>query len=530
MKNESISEGQKLSDTFFSAYDKMKANIKSSRYNKKLNTFFIAPSLKSNYLHNNKSLKESPRSRNINRKSTTYSTLYNYNKSANKMKSIKNQFQSNISPTLSTFENEKEITKSTIEEEKMKNIHKKIYSLYNSYYKAYKFQNLKNKQKDLEKTNRNKYKTLLFNINSPKKNDESDNFKKLLRQNTFSRSVQKKSKTSKFKAAFQATFNFQSPNAKKRRTSVILRSEPNRLLRERVEEVVKEIEHRNKKKYVPKVKIRKGRVKLVSLLNQKKGVIDDTINMISKKKIAKTTPIMLVRKPTNNIEMNELIINSFGFGMNHIEFSKKLYDLNEVFFSLLETMKKKRTEMDIARFEKTKRKYEDKDQHDINFELYNQRNNRDKWEKKFMHDQYEYRIPEKVFQKFKRQQRAEIKKNCIDNAKKLSYLITKLDADEYEIPDDVTHNYRSSKSNLSCVNLKRISRLLKILRTVEDEEKTGNIIIKADYLKKEQQSIENGMINIIGKSGKPRFVKNLLKPKTVNKYKSISGDFFGLPV
>ena len=75
------------------------------------------------------------------------------------MKSIKNQFQSNISPTLSTYENEKEITKSTIEEEKMKNIHKKIYSLYNSYYKAYKFQSLKNKQKDLEKTNRNKYKT-----------------------------------------------------------------------------------------------------------------------------------------------------------------------------------------------------------------------------------------------------------------------------------------------------------------------------------------------------------------------------------
>ena len=61
----------------------------------------------------------------------------------------------------------------------------------------------------------------------------------------------------------------------------------------------------------------------------------------------------------------------------------------------VETMKKKRTEMDIARFEKTKRKYEDKDQHDINFELYNQRNNRDKWEKKFMLDQYEYRIPEK---------------------------------------------------------------------------------------------------------------------------------------
>ena len=100
--------------------------------------------------------------------------------------------------------------------------------------------------------------------------------------------------------------------------------------------------------------------------------------------------------------MNNLIISSYGVGFNHIEFSKKLYDLNEVFFSLLENMKERRTEIDIARFEKAKRKYEDKDFHKINFELYFQRNNRDKWEKKFMHDQYEYKLPEKLFKKFKK--------------------------------------------------------------------------------------------------------------------------------
>jgi soluble cytochrome b562 len=232
--------------------------------------------------------------------------------------------------------------------------------------------------------------------------------------------------------------------------------------------------------------------------------------------------------------MNKLIINSFGIGHNHVEFSKKLYDLNEVFFSLLETMKQKRSEIDIARFEKEKRKYTDpsdyKDYHKINFELINQLNNRDKWGQKFMLEQYQYKIPEKEFQKFKKSEKQKYKEKATNTAKKVSSLILNLDADEYEPTDDVTHNYRSTKSNISSINFKRIVRLLKILKYQEDEEQTGYIAIKPDFLRKEQRLIENEMLNIIGKSGKPRFVKNILKPKTVDKYKSISGDYFGLPV
>ena len=217
--------------------------------------------------------------------------------------------------------------------------------LYTSYYKAYQFQTLKSKekhdeeiQKELEKVKRNNYKSFLFNFNSPSK--ESVKKGQLLRRNTVSRSIQIKSKTSIIQEAFKATFNFQSPTIKKRKTSYIIRTEPSRLLRERVKEVVKEIDNKNRNKYIPKVKADDGRVKLVSLLNQRNGIIDETINFMSKKKFAKATPLMLVRKPTNNIEMNELIINSFGVGVNHIEFSMKLYDLNEVFFNLLEIMKK----------------------------------------------------------------------------------------------------------------------------------------------------------------------------------------------
>ena len=235
---------------------------------------------------------------------------------------------------------------------------------------------------------------------------------------------------------FKSSFQFQSPQIKKRKHSYnLLRTESDKRLREKVNEVVREIDHNKKKEYIPKVKSKEARSRLVSLLNRKKGIVDETLNLLSKKKMAKNDPFMLVKKPTNNIEMNNLIINSFGVGNAHIEFSKKLYDLNEVFFSLLENMKIRRTEIDIARFEKAKRKYENKDYHKINFESYYQRNNRDRWEKRFMLDQYEYRIPEKEFQKFKRYERAKDKKIFMENAKKLSHLITKLDADEYEAPD-----------------------------------------------------------------------------------------------
>ena len=67
------------------------------------------------------------------------------------------------------------------------------------------------------------------------------------------------------------------------------------------------------------------------------------------------------------------------------------------------------------------------------------------------------------------------------------------------------------------------------MKNIEDDEQTGKIIIKADVLKKEQKNIENGIISAIGKSGKPRIIKTLFKPRTIRKYKGISGNYFGLP-
>ena len=79
------------------------------------------------------------------------------------------------------------------------------------------------------------------------------------------------------------------------------------------------------------------------------------------------------------------------------------------------------------------------------------------------------------------------------------------------MPGEITHNYRSSNGNLSPINLKRISRLLNILKTGEVNEQMGKIILKTEFLKKEQKWIENKIFNIFGKSWLTRFVRNLLK-------------------
>ena len=70
-------------------------------------------------------------------KYTYLMNLFNYNKSANKIKSTKKQSQSNLIQTLSTYDNEKEIMNRNNYQEKIKNIHKKIFNMYNAYYKTY---------------------------------------------------------------------------------------------------------------------------------------------------------------------------------------------------------------------------------------------------------------------------------------------------------------------------------------------------------------------------------------------------------
>lgn len=278
-----------------------------------------------------------------------------------------------------------------------------------------------------------------------------------------------------------------------------------------------------------KHRAKEGRGKLVSLLNRPaKSQNDGDLNIFSKKKIHKNENPMLIRKPTNNIEMNNLIINSFGAGYNHNEYSKKIFNLNETFFSLLENMKKRRAEMDIAKFEREKNKYAKKGMEKQSYDIYSQKN-RDKWEKQFMLEQYQYKIPEGEFKKFKKMKQLEMRKQIIKDSQKLSQLLTNMDAEEYEFPDAISKFYKSSKNSISIKNVKRIYRVNKIMKNIEDEEQTGKIVFDANKLKKEQKRIETEIFCVIGRTGKPRFVKSIFKPRTIRKYKGISGNYFGLP-
>ena len=336
--------------------------------------------------------------------------------------------------------------------------------------------------------------------------------------------------------------NFYTENDNKTNNNKLRRN--NEILHRRVSSLIKELnikrnsllllfkdeenkENASKKssKELSKSRIKEARHKLLSLLNKKEY---DFLNFSSKRRILRSeNPI--IKKPTNNLEMNQLIINSFGVGFNHSEYAQKIYNLNETFFSLLENMKQRRAEMDIAKFEREKNKYLKKEDQKINYEIFFQKSYRDKWERKFMLNQYKYKIPEKEFKKFKKYKQQQLKKKIIKDSQKLSDLLTKMDAEEYELPEVISKHYKSTGNFISPKNIKRIYRVQKILKNIEDDEQTGEVIINVDKLKKEQKKIEEELISSIKDTGKPRFVKNVFKTKTILKFKGITGDYFGLP-
>ena len=533
-------------------------------------------------IHNNKKeiLSQTPK-----RKTDSNLSLNNYLNLNNLEKNNKFQLHNNISPTLSS-NNENDLMLNTnynssqIENKYFERFNKKIIEFYSMYQKTYE----NNSMEDINK-NKNKTKLIFKTINNTNDNNNekskkiniflsekrnNNNIHKINKRNNYLSNIKSKTieknriknsislnlnkKHNFFNHSYKNTFK-RDQNLKystcltegnKKRYSILNRKQSNSFLRTKVSDLIRELNLKKSSEYYlikreeRAEKMRNKnlnnkpndvRGKLVSLLNRPAENQNEKefskINYFSKRKIQKGENPMLIRKPTNNIEMNNLIINSFGAGYNHNEFSKKIFNLNETFFALLENMKQKRAEMDIAKFEKEKNKYIKKGFQKQNYEAYFQK--RDRWEKKFMHDQYIYRIPETEFKKFKKFKQNELKKQIIKDSQKLSELLTNMDAEEYEFPDTISKYFKSTKNSISIKNVKRIYRVQKIIKNIEDEEQTGKIIIKADKLKKEQRNIETEIISAIGRSGKPRFVKTLFKPRTIRKYKGISGNYFGLP-
>lgn len=270
---------------------------------------------------------------------------------------------------------------------------------------------------------------------------------------------------------------------------------------------------------------RKNRNKFFNLLNR-----DGSLNSFLKTMKFKTTNNIfksfshkenVIKRPKNTMEMNKLLINSFGLnrgGLN--ETSKKLYSLNETFFTIMNEMKKAKAEMELESLNKY-----DKDT-PINIELMKKKEK--KWEKKFLLNMYNNKLSEKEFNNFKQLNKIQQKMDILKESQLLADNMMKIDAEEYEEPDDL-YEFKSTKSFVSNINVYRIRRVKRIMKNIEDKEQLGAYDVNVEKLKQNQKESETEGMLAIKRSGKPRFVKTQFKSSTIKKYKGVSGDYFGLP-
>lgn len=242
----------------------------------------------------------------------------------------------------------------------------------------------------------------------------------------------------------------------------------------------------------------------------------------------------LIKKPKNNYELNKLIIDSFGIVKDgDPQYAKKIYNLSETFFNISSNMKQKRSEIEIAKFEKTKLKYDNETgKFNINSIslLGNNDNNYMRWEKKYFLKQYEETLCEEKFKQFKKENKILSKKKIFEKSKKLAHLILTNDCEEYEEPNPETKYFRSSGKCFSKTNINRIKRIKGILKNIEDNERTDTFNVDVEKLKEDKKKNEEDLLLAIKRAGIPRFIITNFKSKTMKKYKKVSGGFFGIPV
>ena len=346
-----------------------------------------------------------------------------------------------------------------------------------------------------------------------------------------------------------ASSTFKTVNNAPRRYSISFVTNPD--LRERITELIKEmsLHHRKEiekyergedntfngrkiKRKKPKNKsidfmAKKNRNKFFNLFNKDgslnsflKSMKFKTINNILKSVGNKGNNV--IKRPKNTIEMNKLLINSFALTQDRAqELSKKLYAINENFFNIMREMKIEKAEMELKQLSQKKDKITP-----LTVELI--KSNEEKWERKFLLKKYDDKMSEKEFKKFKKLNKIERKKEIKEKSKQLADNIMKMDAREYEKPDDI-YIFKSTGGYVSKINIHRIRRVKKILQNIEDKEQLGAMDVNVEKLRRNQKKSEAEVMLAIKRSGKPRFVKTHFKESTIIKYKGAAGEYFGVP-
>ena len=141
---------------------------------------------------------------------------------------------------------------------------------------------------------------------------------------------------------------------------------------------------------------------------------------------------------------------------------------------------------------------------------------------------YNNKLSEKEFKNFKKLNKIQQKKEILKESQQLADNLMKIDAEEYEEPDDL-YEYKSTRSFVSSINVYRIRRVKRIMKNIEDKEQLGAYDVNVEKLKQNQKQSETEAMLAIKRSGKPRFVKTHFKSSTIRKYKGVSGVNFGLP-
>ena len=283
--------------------------------------------------------------------------------------------------------------------------------------------------------------------------------------------------------------------------------------------------------------VKKNRNKFLNLLNK-----DGSLNSFLKSMKFKTTNtinttqfrkfnnkennmINFIKRPRNTVEMNKLLINSFSLNQDRsTEFSKKLYSLNETFFSVMNEMKIAKAEMELKQINKLNEKKNKITP--LTVELIQKREKN--WERKFLLEKYENKLSEKEFKKFKKQNKIKKKKEIKKQSKKLADNLMKMDAREYELPES-SNEYKSTGDYFSNININRIRRMKRILKNIDDKEQLGVYDVNVEKLKQNQKESEAESALAVRRAGKPRFVKTQFRSTTIIKYKNVSGEYFGLP-
>ena len=273
------------------------------------------------------------------------------------------------------------------------------------------------------------------------------------------------------------------------------------------------------------------------ILNTSSGYRNNQNIFFQKEDIIKSTlkeNIKFQNQPTSNLELNNILIN--GFGLNgsinpsSVNFSKKLSKISEKYFNILESMKRKRTKIQLENFEKLK--------HTLNnhsslkktkeIQLLSNMYKDDKWVKKFFQSQYNNdKIPNIDFDNFKNNELLKLKKKIKDNSEKFADLICKIDSEPYEEKNEDEKNFDSSKEPISFKNLQRIVRLKGIRKTGKDYENNDFGLEINDKLKQEVDENEDFLTLTIEQLGPPKFIKTVFKSTTLRKYQIVSGTLFG---